>query len=190
MSDIDVLVRRTIATVNVIARRATRFATRLLIGVTIVCVGGFLLGVAALSDGIEQVWIVSSVVFGSIAIGGAFLARWRLGSVKRHVPELADEVRALIKDGKGPSPTFIETFAVDADGDGDADDLADGSAIVLSRQMYGFRNVAGTGYQRSARMNAAVRAITGFPLLAVSAVAISAVFAFLSFFFLIALALS
>jgi hypothetical protein len=191
MSDIDELVRRTVATVRVIARRATRFATRLFIGVTIVCVGGFLLGVAALSGGIQQVWIVLGIVFGSIAVGGAFLARWRLGSVKRHLPELADEVRSLIEDGTGPSRTVIETFAVDGDGDGDGDgdELADGSAIVLSRQMYDFRTIVGTGYQGSTRMTDAVRAITHFPLLVVSAVAISAVFAFLGFFFLIALAL-
>ena len=120
MSEIDELVQRTVDTVTMIAGKAARFSTKLLIGAAIVCVGGFLLGVAALSGGIQQVWIVLGIVFGSIAIGGAFLARWRVGSVKRHVPELAAEVRTLVSEGKDSTRTVIETFAVDADGDGRA----------------------------------------------------------------------
>ena len=192
MSELDELVRRTVDAVTVIAGKATRFATKLLLGAVIVCVGGFLLGVAALSGGIQQVWIVLGIVFGSIAIGGALLARWRVGSVKRHVPELANEVRSLISDGKDSTRTVIETFAVDADGDGDGtrDVFEDGgSAIVLSRQMYGFKNLAGSGLESSARLSAAVTAITSFPALVLGAVLISMVFGLLGMIFLIALAL-
>ena len=176
--------------VTMIARKAARFSSKLLIGVTIVCVGGFLLGVAALSGGIEQVWIVLGIVFGSIAVGGALLARWRVGSVKRHVPELAEEVRALISEGKDSTRTVIETFAVDADADRTRDDFEDrSSAIVMSRQMYGFKDLVGSGLESSARLTAAVTAITSFPGLVLGAILICMVFGFLGFIFLIALAL-
>jgi hypothetical protein len=189
MPDIDELVRRTVDTVTLIARRAARFATRLLIGVTVVCAGGFLLGVAALSNGIRSVWIVLGIVFGAIAIGSAFVARWRVGSVRRHVPELVDEVRHLVEHGSDTTRTVIETFVVDEDGDGRRDGVDTGSAIVLSRQMYGFKNVVGSGLGSSARLAAAITALTSFPGLVLGAIAISAVFAFLGFVFLIALAL-
>lgn len=189
MSEIDDLVQRAVNTVTTIAHRATSFATKLFLATALVCIGGFLLGVAALSGGIETVWIVLGIVFGAIAIGGALLARWRVGSVRRHVPELADEVRTLISDGKDTSRTVIDTFVVDTDGDGDRDDFTTDSAIVLSRQMYGFRNVVGSGLESSARLTAAVTAMTSFPGLVLVAVAISLVFGFMALIFLIALAL-
>jgi hypothetical protein len=82
----------------------------------------------------------------------------------------------------------IETFAVDPDGDGD-EGTTQGSAIVLSRQMYGFRGAVGSGLEHAARLSAAVTALTTFPFLVLMAVAIAMVFAFLGFVFLIALAL-
>lgn len=187
MSDIDELVRRTLDGVTMIAGKAAAFATRLLLGVTVVCVGGFLLGVSALSGGIQSVWIVLAFVFGSIAIGGAVLARWRVGSVRRHVPELADEVRSLINEGHTTGRTVVETFVVDTDGS--ADGLSGSSAIVLSRQMNGFRNVVDSGLESTARLTAATTALTSFPLLVLQAILISSVFAFLGVIFLIAIAL-
>lgn len=187
MTDVDQIVRRAVAGITRIAGRAAAFATTILLATAVVCVGGFLLGVAALSGGIETVWIVLGTVFGSLAIGGAFTAAWRAGSVKRHAPELMDEVRALMTDGRDSTRTVIESFAVEADDDPDG--AAGGSAIVLSRQMSGFRSVAGSGLDRAPRLDAAVTALTSFPLLVLMALAITTVFAFLGFVFLIALAL-
>lgn len=189
MAEIDELVRRTVSTVTMIADKATAFATKLLLGAVVVCVGGFLLGVAALSGGIEKVWIVLGIVFGTIAVGGALTARWRVGSVRRHVPELANEVRTLIAEGRDGTRTVIDTFVVDADGDGERDGLDGGSAITMSRQMYGFKNVVGSGIESSARLTAAVTALTSFPGLVLGAIAITFVFGFLGVIFLIALAL-
>ena len=189
MSDNDRLVQRAVDGVTLIAARAAAFSTKVFLGAAIVCVGGFLLGIAALSGGIEKVWIVLGVFFGAIAIGGSLIARWRVGSVRRHVPELADEVRTLISEGKDSTRTVIDTFVVDADGDGERDGPTGGSAIVMSRQMYGFKNVVGSGLESSARLTAAVTALTSFPGLVLAAIAISMVFAFLGFIFLIALAL-
>ena len=190
MSEIDELVQRAVNTVTMIAGRASAFATKLLLGTVVVCVGGFLLGVAALSGGIETVWIVLGIVFGAIAIGGAFVARWRVGSARRHVPELADEVRTLISEGKDTTRNVVETFVVDTGVEGaGAADSDTGSAIVLSRQVYGFRDAIGSGLESSARLTAAITALTSFPGLVLMAVAISLVFAFLGAIFLLALAL-
>ena len=144
MSDIDDLVRRTVNGVTLIAGKAAAFSTRLLIMVVVVCVGGFLLGVEALSGGIETVWIVLAFTFGAIAIGCAFVARWRVGSVRRHIPELADEVRTLATEDPNNTRTVVETFVIDTDADGNpiGGDGSEGSAIVLSRQMGGFSSVA------------------------------------------------
>jgi hypothetical protein len=187
MSEIDELVQRAVRTVTMIAGKAARFSGRILVVVTLVCVAGFLLGIAALSGGIETVWIVLGIVFGATAIGSAFRARWRVGSVRRHAPELADELRGLLSQERDSTRTVVETFVVESDGE--ADGAGDSSAIVLSRQVGGFRNAMGPGLATSPRMSEAVTAITSFPFLLLAAVLISAVFAFLGVIFLIALAL-
>lgn len=189
VSEIDDIVQQVIHGVTTISGKAARLSGRLFLVALVICGGGFLLGVAALSGGIQTVWIVLGIVFGAIAIGGAFLARWRVGSVKRHVPELADEVRTLISEGRETGRTVVDTFVVDGDGDGSADGLSGDSAIVIGRQMNGFRNMAGAGLESSARLTAAVSALTSFPLMIFAAIAITIVFAFLGVIFLIALAL-
>lgn len=189
MAEIERLVQRAVGGITTIARKAVRFSTKLLLATVVICVGGFLLGLAALDGGVRTVWIILGIVFAAIAIGGALIARWRVGSVRRHVPELANEVRSLISEGKESTRTVIETFTVDADHDGDADGLSGGSAIVLTKQMYGFKGMIGSGLESSARLTAAVTALTSFPGLVLAAVGISLVFGFLSLIFLIALAL-
>jgi len=189
MSDTDELVQRAVQTVRMITGRAARFSTKILLVVTLVCASGFALGVAALSGGIEQVWIVLGVVFGAIAIGSAFIARWRVGAVRRHVPELADEVRTLITESPEQGRTVVETFVIDDESMDGRDGAGGGSAIVMSRQMGGFQSAIGPGMAKSVRLAAAVRALTTFPFLMLAAALITMVFAFLGFIFLIALAL-
>jgi hypothetical protein len=189
MAEIERLVERAVAGITKIAGTAARFSTKLLLGTVVICVGGFLLGVAALGGGVRTVWIILGIFFGALAIGGALVARWRVGSVRRHVPELANEIRSLISEGKESTRTVIETFTVDADHDGHTDGVSGGSAIVLSRQMYGFKGMVGSGLESSARLTAAVTALTSFPGLVLAAIGISLVFGFLSLIFLIALAL-
>ena len=69
------------------------------------------------------------------------------------------------------------------------DDVAHGSAMMLSRQMSGFQGMAGHGLASSRRLAAATAALTTFPGLVLMAIAITMVFAFTGFVFLIALAL-
>lgn len=175
-------VRQMIETVQTFAGKGALFAAKLLVAVTVICVGGFALGVAALSDGIESVWIVLGVTFGAIAIGCAGLALWRAMSVRRRAPGLADEVRSLVKSD--PDTTVVETFVVDDSADGGR-----GSAIVLSRQVGGFREAYGTRLADTPELNGALRSITSFPILVVLAIPITAVFAFMGGIFLLALAL-
>ena len=190
MSDIDQIVHRAVDTIAMIAERAAAFSTRILVGTIVVCVGGFLLGVAALSGGIQTVWIVLGIVFGVLAIGGALTARWRVGAVRRHAPELVGELRTLMAEGRDSTRTVIESFAVDPDSEGDGEPVAaGGSAIVLTRQMSGFSSAIGSGLEHATRLSAAMTALTTFPALVLMAVAISLVFGFLGFIFLIALAL-
>jgi hypothetical protein len=189
-SDVERLVRQATAGITAIASTARRFTTRILIVTLIVCVGGFLLGMAALSGGIETVWIVLGIVFGAIAIGGAATAWWRVNAVRRHVPQLADEVRGIITKGGPDRDTVVEVFTVDDPTRATSAPADSGSAIMLSRQMHGFRTVSGTSALEGAtRVTEAIRALTTFPLLVLAAVLISMVFAFLGLIFLIALAL-
>ena len=97
--------------------------------------------------------------------------------------------RSIISQGNDTGRTVVETFVVDTDGDSSADGPSGGSAIVLSRQMHGFRNMVGSGVESTARLTAATTALTSFPWLVLQAILISSVFAFLGFIFLIALAL-
>lgn len=181
--DIDQLVQRAVNGITRIATKAAAFSALLLLSTTVVSVGGLLLGVSALSGGIETVWIVLGIVFAALAIGAAGTAWWRVTRVRRHVSELTQEVRTVLLDGRDSGRTVIETFAVDDT------DTERGSAIVVSRQMSGVRGQVGSGLEGTVRLSAAVRALTTFPLLVLAAIAISSVFAFLGFIFLIALAL-
>lgn len=184
MNELEQIAQRVVATVTMIAAKAVRFARKLLIGVAIVCVGSYLLGIAAFDGTARSVWIVLGAVFAALAIGGPLLAMWRIGLVTRNVPELVDEVRTLITQGPAASRTVIDTF--DADDPGRPADSR--SAITLTREVAGLRGLVGSGLDGSARLTAAVTALTGFPATVLAAIAITVVFAFLAVIFLVALA--
>jgi hypothetical protein len=188
LNDIEVLVGRVIRTLVTISRKVTRFATWLLAGAAGVCVVSFLLGVAALDGGIRVVWVVLGIVFGSVAIGAAGIARWGVGRIRRDVPAIAGEVRAMVTEGREQSGLIIREFDHQMH-DGEDETIA-GSAIVVSRRVYGLRGLAGHGFEGATRFTAALRSITRLPLLALLTVSITIVFAFLALIFLLALALS
>jgi hypothetical protein len=176
------LVDRAVATITRLAHKVTRAATLLLLASIVICVGSFLLGLEALSGGIESVWIVLAFFFGAIAIGCAARARLRIGRVRKHVPEIANDIRQLVADGRSDVVTIVVQD----------DDLASGSALELSRGMSSsesMRRVTSQGLANSANFADALRAITTFPWLAIITVLITSVFAFLGLIFLIALAL-
>jgi hypothetical protein len=176
------LVDRAVATITRLAHKVTRAATLLLVGSVVICVGSFLLGLGALSGGIESVWIVLAFFFGAIAIGCAARARMRIGRVRKHIPEIASDIRMLVADGRSDVVTIVIPD----------EELRSGSALELSRGMSGsesVRRVTAQGLANSANFADALRAITTFPWLAIVTVLITSVFAFLGLIFLIALAL-
>lgn len=185
LNDLEVIVGRIVRSIVAIARKVARFATLLLVVCTAVCVGSFLLGLAALEGGIRNVWIVLGIVFGSVAIGAALVGRWGVGRIRKDVPAIAGEVRAIIAEGREQSTLLIRRF-----GD-ERDDVegASGSAIVVSRGGFGLGDVAGHGIEGAGRLTAALHAVTRYPLLALLAIAITLVFGFLVPIFLLALAL-
>jgi hypothetical protein len=176
------LADRALATITRLARTVTRAATLLLLATIVICVGAFLLGLEALSGGIESVWIVLAFFFGAIAIGCAARARFRIGRVRRHIPEIAADIRGLVADGRSDVITIVIPD----------DQLATGSALEVSRGMSGMegmRRVNSQALANSENFADALRAITTFPLLAIVTLLITSVFAFLGLIFLIALAL-
>jgi hypothetical protein len=123
---------------------------------------------------------VLAFFFGAIAIGCAARARFRIGRVRKHVPEIAADIRQLVADGRSDVVTIVIQD----------DEL--NSALELSRGMSGgegIRQVRAQGLANSANFADAVRAITTFPWLAIVTIMITSVFAFLGLIFLIALAL-
>jgi hypothetical protein len=176
----DGLVDRTVASVVRIAGKVTRAATMLLVAAIVIDVGSFWLGLEALSGGIETVWAVLGTVFGAIAIGCAAVARWRIGLVRKHIPEIASDVRSLVAQGRGDELTVIDVFEDGSYGP---------STIGASRTVVGMRGLSGSTLVGSAKLAHAVHAITSFPWLALVTIAITSVFGFMAFIFLIALAL-
>jgi hypothetical protein len=183
MSDIDGRVTRTISTLTLIADRVTRLSGKLLMGVAVVSIGSFLLGLAALDGGIRNVWILLGGIFAVIAVGAALIGRWRIGGIRRSVPAIASEVRSLLSEGRRDAVEVIEQFNT-----GPADGGRD-SVLIVSRSVTGLRGMATHGLAGSQHLAKAVTAITSFPALALAAVMISIVFALLIPIFLLALVL-
>ncbi len=187
MDNVDQLTARAVEGVTRLSRRASRFATRLLVGVVVVVGGAFYLGVRALTGGIETVWIVLGIVFGSIAIGAAFIARWRVGAVRRHLPELGDEVGSLLRQDADSGRVVVDTFAVGEDDAGPTG--TNRSVMVFGRGSSEPGGITTVGLADAPRAREAIRAFTTLPLLGFLAIGIALVFGFLGFIFLIALAL-
>ncbi len=176
MAQLDIYTTRAVSQVTALARRAARFAAVIAIWVIVVCVGSFLLGLAALDDR-ENVWIVIGGFFAVVAVGAALLGWWRVRAVKRHVPELAGEVRSLLAQGR-QATALIDTFQVtDEDGTRHYQARLDSSgAVDVTRTLWGLKGVVGTGAQTAARLTATVSALTSYPVLALVSVLISLVF--------------
>ena len=75
---IDDLAQRAVDSFMTLVRRGTALAGGTLAIVSVICIGSFALGVAALSDGMETVWIVLGGLAAVAAIGSVVVAIWRL----------------------------------------------------------------------------------------------------------------
>ena len=159
-----------------------RLAGGVLILAVVVGVGGFLLGLAALSDGIEKVWIVIGGFFAIIAVGSVLTAMLRLRAVKSGADTLVTEVRSLIGGDRGSERTVIETVQSTSGAENDG-------VVVLSRQFFSMKEAVGGRVDQFKTLASALTAVTSFPGLIALAVVISFIFVGLSIIFLLALAL-
>ena len=80
---IEDLAHRAVDSLLTLVHRGTRLAFGTLLIVVVVCVGGFALGIAALSDGVETVWILFGGFAAIIAIGAIGVAMFRLWAITR-----------------------------------------------------------------------------------------------------------
>ena len=126
------LADRALATITRLASKLTRAATLLLLASIVICVGSFLLGMEALSGGIESVWIVLGFFFGAIAIGCASEGPLENRPRPQALPEIANEMRALVADGRSDVITIVIPDEA----------LASGSALELSTWMSSTRACA------------------------------------------------
>lgn len=175
------LANRAVDSLLTLVRRGTRLAFGTLMIVVVICVGGFALGIAALSDGIETVWIIFGGFAAFVAIGSVGLAMFRLWAVTRLGSALVTEVERLIAGDPRSERVVIETVEA-------SNGVQDQSAVVMSRQFFGMSETVGTAGQFGA-LAVALRSVTTFPLLILLATVITIGFAGISLLFLLALAL-
>ena len=151
------LATRAVDSLLTLVHRGTRLAFGTLIIVVVVCLGSFALGVAALSDGIETVWIVVGGCAAFVAIGAVGLAIVRLWAITRLGSALVSDVERLIAGDPQSERVVIETVEA-------SDGVQDRSAVVMSRQFFTMSNTVGRAGQFSA-LAVALKSVTTFPLL-------------------------
>lgn len=178
---LDDLARRAVDSLLLLVRRGTRLAAGTLVVVVVICLGGFALGIAALSGGMETVWIIFGGFGALVAIGAVVMAMFRLYAVARLGTSLVNEVKQLVAGDPRSERVVIDTV--------EASDGAQGqSAVVMSRQFFSMNDTVGRAGQFGA-LAIALRSVTTFPLLMLLATVITVSFAGLSLLFLLGLAL-
>jgi hypothetical protein len=175
------LATRAVDSLLTLVRRGTRLAFGTLLIVVVICVGGFALGIAALSDGIETVWIIFGGFAAFVAIGSVVLAMFRLWAITSLGTALVTEVERLIAGDPRSERVVIETVEA-------SDGVQDQSAMVMSRQFFTLSDTVGTAGQFGA-LAVALKSVTTFPLLILLATVITVGFAGLSLLFLLGLVL-
>ena len=175
------LATRTVDSLLTLVHRGTRLAVGLMVIVVVVCLSGFALGIAALSDGMETVWIIFGGFAAFIAIGAVGMAMFRLWVITRLGTALVSDVERLITGDPRSERVVIE--AVEA-----SDGVQDQSAVVMSRQFFTMNDTVVTAGQFTA-LAIALKSVTAFPLLMLLATAITIGFAGLGFLFFLGIIL-
>jgi len=179
-SPIDELAQRAVGVLLGLLRRANALAGGVLIFAVVACVGGYLLGITALSGGALNVWIVFGGLGAAWAIGSVLLAMWRLSVVRRGSGALVDEVRSFLSGDNDAQQTVLETVEVSEESD-------DESIVTVSRQFFSFRDGVDAHKANFTHLAAALRSLTTFPALMALAVVVGFAFAAASFVFVLIL---
>jgi hypothetical protein len=176
------LAERAVDAFMTLVRRGTALAVGTFAIVVFVCVGAFALGVAALDDGMEVVWIVLGGFGAFVAIGSVALAMFRLWAIKQLSTQLVEEVYALVSSDARSERVVIETVE-------SSDGVQDQSAVVMSRQFFTMQDSMVGKAGQFVALTAALRAVTSYPLLMVLAAALTFGYAILGMLFAIGLLL-
>ncbi|HUV17479.1 MAG TPA: hypothetical protein VMW33_03265, partial [Ilumatobacteraceae bacterium] len=126
-----------------LVHRGTRLAFGTMLIVIVVCLGCFALGIAALSDGIETVWIIFGGFAAFVAIGSVGLAMFRLWAITKLGTALITDVERLIAGDPRSERVVIDTIEA-------SDGVQDQSAVVMSRQFFTMSDTVGTAGQFTA----------------------------------------
>jgi len=170
------LAQRAVDMFLTLVRRGTALAVGTLAVVSFICVGSFVLGLAALSADNRNAWIAIGGAFVVVGIGAVALAIFRLWLVKRSATELVVEVQQLLVGDRKTERVVIDTIEA-------SEKVQDQSAVVMSRQFFTLRDsIDGRGAQFIA-LAYALRAMTTFPFLMLVATTVTVVFATLAVIF-------
>lgn len=176
------LARRAVASVMRLVRRGLALAGGFLIITLVVCGGGFVLGYAALSDGMQTLWIMIGGFFAILAIGANVLAIVRLLAVRTKEKELVAEIAGLITDDPQSRRTVIETIEV-------SDAAEDEGVVVISREFETMQRSFGGRLDDCPALRTSLTAVTSLPFLVFVTLFVSLFFAALSAIFALALLL-
>ncbi len=175
------LAARAVDSLLTLVHRGTRLAFGTMVIVVVVCLSGVALGIAALSDGMETVWILFGGVAACVAIGSVGLAMFRLWVITTLGTALVSDVEQLIAGDPRSERVVIETVEA-------SDGVQDQSAVVMSRQFFTMSDTVGTAGQFTA-LAIALKSVTTFPWLILLATVITIGFAGLGFLFLLGIIL-
>lgn len=197
---LDELTARAIGFIETIARRAVRVATAVLVAVTAVVAATTMLGAFLLGGGARVFFLLLALVFGTIAVGFAWIGRWRLGIAGRQLPALTGEVRQLLASDEDARAS-VDALVVDAHvvtEDGDEVIVADSDPVASrtggrdswfdsGRAFAGLRTLAGNGIDQFGTLASVVGGARTYPILAFWSLAIAFGFAVLGAVFALAL---
>lgn len=159
-----------------LVRRGTALAVGTLAVVSVICIGSFALGFAAVSDDGRILWLVLGGIGVVVGIGAIVLAITRLWLVKRSATALVAEVQGLLAGDRVTERVVIDTIEA-------SEQVQDQSAMVMSRQFFTLRDSIEGKSQQFLALAYALRAMTTFPFLMLLAVTVTIVFATLALIF-------
>ena len=181
MPDVDALARQLTVLVTTLAQRVRLVAIGVAVVTFIISGLSYLTGLAALDGSARSAWALIGALMLVVAVGAPLLACWRLSSVSRHATELVSEAGRLISRDPAAERVVIDTVTVDQA-------TPAGTrvpAIIETRQFSRLRQSAITASDLRA-LPGALRAVTTFPWLLLTAIVLMLVFGVLGFLFLIA----
>ena len=171
------LAQRAVSMFMTLVRRGTALAGGVLAVVSVICIGGYALGVAALTDQGRVLWILLGGAFVVIGIGAVLLAITRLWLVKRSAFLLADEFQRLLEGDAREERVVIDTIEA-------SEQVQDQSAVVMSRQFFTLRDSIDGRATQFVALAYALRAMTSFPFLMLIATVVTLGFAGFGLIFL------